>query len=58
MTPNKETYQSIFNDKRVLPICRYINSNATYFELSISNLQNEGEEILDYLNKNYKKKYD
>ncbi|MGZ0016358.1 DUF6090 family protein [Yeosuana sp. AK3] len=57
-SPNKDTYQSIFNDKRVLPICRYINSNATYFERSISNLQNEGEKILDYLNKNYKKNYD
>ena len=52
--PNKDTYNTIFNDKRVLPICRYIDSNGTYFESGIATLQRKGEEILDYLNKNYK----
>ncbi len=56
--PNKNSYEAIFNDKRVLPLCRYITSNSTYFESSVSNLLENGEEILDYLNRNYSKKYD
>jgi hypothetical protein len=51
--PSKESYASILNDKRVLPICRYIGSNGTYFQGRVQILNQKANDILNYLNNNY-----
>ncbi|MGB5370961.1 MAG: DUF6090 family protein [Flavobacteriaceae bacterium] len=52
--PNIEVYRAIFKDKRILPLCRYIGSTASYFEESFERQQIKGQEIVDYLDKNIK----
>jgi hypothetical protein len=51
--PNTEIYNSIFEDRRILPLCRYIGSTANYFENSFNSVQRKGETILDYINEKY-----
>ncbi|SFZ93949.1 hypothetical protein SAMN05428642_103449 [Flaviramulus basaltis] len=51
--PNKEVYNAIFEDKRILPLCRFIASTSTYFEAKAKSLENKNKNILDYLDKNY-----
>ncbi len=53
-TPSSEVYNSIFEDRRVLPLCRYISSTANYFENNFSSVQRKAETILDYIDENYK----
>lgn len=53
-TPNKEVYDAIFNDTRVLPLCRYIGSTASYFEVEVKQLHNKVRTIITYLETNQK----
>ncbi|MDP3313956.1 DUF6090 family protein [Lutibacter sp.] len=54
IVPNAIVYTTIFEDKRVLPLCRFIGSTATYFEGRFKSLESKAENILDYMDKNYK----
>lgn len=54
IAPNAIVYTSIFEDKRVLPLCRFIGSTATYFEGRFKAIERKAENILDYMDKNYK----
>jgi hypothetical protein len=51
--PSVEVYNSIFEDKRILPLCRFIGSTATYFENSFSSVQAKAENILKYIDEKY-----
>jgi hypothetical protein len=51
--PSVEVYNSIFEDSRILPLCRFIGSTANYFENSFSNVQAKAENILKYINEKY-----
>ena len=51
--PSKAIYESIFNDTRILPLCRYIGSTAAYFEGNFKNVQEKAEKIIHYLETNY-----
>lgn len=51
--PNAAVYNSIFEDKRILPLCRYIGSTANYFENSFNSIQSKAEIILDYIDEKY-----
>ena len=53
IVPDKEVYESIFNDKRVLPLCRFIGSTANYFEAEIKKLDRKAVDIITYLEANY-----
>ncbi len=53
VAPNKEVYKAIFNDKRVLPLCRFIGSTATYFEAELKKLDEKAVDIITYLETNY-----
>ncbi|MET6992060.1 DUF6090 family protein [Sediminicola arcticus] len=51
--PNKEVYESIFSDKRILPLCRYIGSSASYFEGRFKYAQKKAERLTNYLETHY-----
>jgi len=51
--PGVEVYNSIFEDTRVLPICRFIGSTANYFENNFSSVQSKAEIILAYIGEKY-----
>ncbi|TXE19160.1 hypothetical protein ES692_04720 [Psychroserpens burtonensis] len=51
--PSSKVYNSIFEDKRILPLCRFIGSTANYFEKSFNSVQDKGETVLDYINEKY-----
>jgi hypothetical protein len=51
--PSEEVYHSIFEDRRILPLCRYIGSTANYFENSFNSVQGKAEKIVDYINEKY-----
>ena len=51
--PSAKVYNSIFEDRRILPLCRYIGSTASYFENSFTSVQSKGETIIDYVNEKY-----
>ena len=51
--PNAAVYNSIFEDRRILPLCRYIGSTANYFESSFNSIQSKAEIILDYIDEKY-----
>ena len=51
--PSVEVYNSIFEDGRILPLCRYIGSSANYFENSFNSVQSKAEIILDYVDEKY-----
>lgn len=53
--PNKEVYESIFNDKRILPLCRYIGSSAIYFEKRFKVAKEKAEIIIRYLEKHHQR---
>lgn len=53
MAPGVEVYQSIFEDKRILPLCRFIGSTANYFENSFNSVEGKADLILNYINENY-----
>jgi hypothetical protein len=53
MVPSKEVYVSIFNDNRVLPLCRYISSTARYFNMRFKSTQLKAGNIVHYINSNY-----
>ena len=52
-TPSVEVYNSIFEDRRILPLCRFIGSTANYFENSFNSVQSEAEKIIDYIDEKY-----
>lgn len=52
-TPGVEVYRSIFKDKRILPLCRFIGSTATYFQNRFNSVEGKAEKILVYINENY-----
>ena len=52
--PSIEVYNALFNDKRVLPLCRFISSTSVYFKGGFESLQNKAEKIIIYIDKNYK----
>jgi hypothetical protein len=54
IAPKREVYDAIFEDKRVLPLCRYIGSTANYFENRFLSLESKGQKIIDYIHKKYK----
>jgi hypothetical protein len=54
IVPNKEVYDSIFVDKRVLAHCRFIGSTAIYFEAEFQGIQQDAENIIAYIKKNYR----
>jgi len=51
--PGIEVYNAIFEDSRILPICRFIGSTAYYFEGSFNSVQSKAETILDYIDEKY-----
>lgn len=51
--PSKAVYETIFGDTRILPLCRYIGSTATYFEGRFKHAEEKAERIIDYLETNY-----
>ena len=51
--PSIEVYNAIFEDSRILPLCRYIGSTAYYFEENFNSVQIKAETILDYIDKKY-----
>ncbi len=51
--PGKEVYNTIFEDSRILPLCRFIGSTAYYFESRFNSVQSEAETILNYIDKKY-----
>jgi len=51
--PSAKVYNSIFEDRRILPLCRFIGSTASYFENRFNSVQSKGETILDYINEKY-----
>lgn len=53
--PNKAIYNSIFEDTRVLPLCRFIGSTATYFENEFNTLNNKALHIVGYIENHYYK---
>jgi len=52
--PSKKAYEAIFNDERILPLCRFISSGAFYFEPKFKSINEKANKIIDYINKNYK----
>ena len=52
--PGSAVYDSIFNDPRVLPLCRYIGSTARFFENEFISNQKKSMDISDYINNNYR----
>lgn len=53
--PSASTYESIFKDKRILPLCRFIGGgSAVYFKSSFSQLNQEAKDILQYFEQHYK----
>lgn len=53
IVPSKAVYQSIFEDDRILPLCRFIGSTANYFENSFNSVEIQAENILDYIAEKY-----
>ncbi len=51
--PRLEVYNAIFEDSRILPLCRYIGSTAYYFEGRFNSVQRKAETILDYTDEKY-----
>lgn len=51
--PGVEVYQSIFNDKRFLPLCRFIGSSADFFEGEFKSLERKAETITEYIKEKY-----
>lgn len=51
--PGIEVYNAIFEDSRILPLCRYIGSTGNYFEDSFNSVRSKAETILDYIDKKY-----
>ncbi len=51
--PGVDVYNSIFNDKRILPLCRFIGSTADYFEEEFKSLESKAETITEYIDKKY-----
>lgn len=51
--PSKSVYESIFNDTRILPLCRYIGSTAAYFERRFKYAQEKAERLTTYLETHY-----
>lgn len=51
--PGSAVYNSIFNDSRVLPLCRYIGSTSRFFENEFISLQKKSMDLSDFINKNY-----
>jgi hypothetical protein len=52
--PSKKAYQAIFNDTRILPLCRYISGGAIYFTPKFIQVNKKANAIIDYINKTYK----
>ncbi len=51
--PSAKAYQAIFNNIRILPLCRYINGGAVYFTPKFINLNEKAKAIISYINRNY-----
>lgn len=51
--PNVVVYNSIFEDKRILPLCRFIGSTADFFEGEFKSLESKAMAITDYIEKKY-----
>ncbi len=51
--PNTKVYASIFEDKRILPLSRFIGSTASYFENKFQTVEMKAQHILNYIEKNY-----
>ena len=51
--PNEEVYVAIFEDRRVLPLCRFIGSTANYFESRFNSVQTKAEAIIVYIDEKY-----
>lgn len=51
--PGSAVYDSIFNDARVLPLCRFIGSTARFFENEFISLQKKSMGVTDHIKKNY-----
>jgi len=52
--PGSAVYDSIFNDPRVLPLCRYIGNTSRFFENEFISIQKKSMDISDYINNNYR----
>ena len=51
--PNEVVYDAIFEDRRVLPLCRFIGSTANYFENRFNSVQTKAEAIILYIDEKY-----
>jgi hypothetical protein len=54
VSPNASVYNAIFEDKRVLPMARFIGSTANYFEGRFISIESKGVNILNYISVKYK----
>jgi len=52
--PSKKAYEAIFNDERILPLCRFISSGAFYFEPKFKSVNEKANDIISYINEKYK----
>ena len=51
--PNELVNDAIFEDRRVLPLCRFIGSTANYFENRFNSVQTKAEAIILYIDEKY-----
>jgi len=51
--PGLVVYKSIFNDQRILPLCRYIGSTAIYFDNRFTSVYEKADKIVAYIDTNF-----
>ena len=52
--PSRKAYQAIFEDQRILPLCRYIKGNANFFKPKFIKVNKKADAIMRYIHRNYK----
>jgi hypothetical protein len=52
--PSKKAFEAIFNDEKILPLCRFIRGGAFYFEPKFELVNKKAHDIINYIHKNYK----
>ena len=56
IAPGKMVYDSIFQNRRILALCRYIGSTSTFFEGEFKTLEEQCSIIINYINNKYSAK--
>ena len=52
--PSHAVYDAIFKDQRILPLCRFIASTADFYGDRVGELNNDANQILQYIDANFK----